>query len=72
MAGGVIRFNRLMSMDEGAMSSLTAVSRQWRWTDGASGDTAGGRSGNLLRVQRLRRFLRQTVCRRRSRRESSR
>lgn len=53
------------------MSSLTAVSRQWRWKDVSPGDTAGGRSGNLLRVQRLRRFLRRTIRRRRSRQDPS-
>ncbi len=54
------------------MTSLTAVSRQWRWTDTSPGDTVGGRSGNLSRVQRLRRFLRRTIRRRRSRQDSSR
>jgi|YNPBryunderm2012_1023409.scaffolds.fasta_scaffold07012_3 hypothetical protein len=54
------------------MSSLTAVSRQWRWTDASPGDTAGGRSGNLSRIQRLRRFLRRTIRRRRSRQEPAR
>lgn len=54
------------------MSSLTAVFREWRWKKVSPGDTAGGWSGNLSRVQRLRRLLRRTIRRRRSRQESSR
>lgn len=51
------------------MSSFTVASRQWRWIERASGDTAEERPGNLSRIQRLRRFLRRTIRRRRSRQE---
>ena len=54
------------------MSSFTMASRQWRWIERASGDTAGKRPGNLSRIQRLRRFLQRTIRRRRSRRDGSR
>ncbi|MBO9370316.1 MAG: hypothetical protein J7575_04375 [Chloroflexi bacterium] len=51
------------------MSSFTMASRQWRWMERASGDTVGERPGNLSRIQRLRRLLRRTIRRRRSRQE---
>ena len=51
------------------MSSFTVASRQWRWTERTPGDTAGERSENLSRIQRLRRFLRRTIRQRRPRQE---